>query len=229
MEAFSTSQFHREKSDGPSINVPKYLDNGNPDPVDSDGREVEPIIEVNPDKPTTEFRSRFTDCMEMGADVETVTRYLDNHPDWFRRCAYPMEATPIGQNGYGLSLGKFGALGYDVEPRIGLDLLPGDAGVYRIQTIAVPGYTSVGYDVDFQAELSLNAVQTQGVAMTHVEWVLDLGVEIEFPRFIRALPRNMVQGTGDRLLREIVRQISRRLTRKVQEDFHASLGLTLPK
>jgi hypothetical protein len=37
-----------------------------------------------------------------------------------------------------------------------------------------------------------------------------------------------VQSTGDRLLNQIVRQVSRRLTRKVQEDFHQSLGIELP-
>jgi hypothetical protein len=42
------------------------------------------------------------------------------------------------------------------------------------------------------------------------------------------LPEGLVQTSGDRLLRQIVRQVSRRLTWKVQEDFHASHGIPCP-
>jgi Protein of unknown function (DUF1997). len=45
---------------------------------------------------------------------------------------------------------------------------------------------------------------------------------------ITMLPDGLVQSSGDRLLRQIVRQISRRLTWKVQEDFHGSHGLVCP-
>lgn len=189
----------------------------------------------------TEFRSRFTDCMEMYAEPAQVALYLDNHQEWFRRCAHPMQTEPIGQNGYALGLGKFGALGYDIEPQIGLDLLPQDEGIYRIRTVEVPDYHPQGYEVDFQAALELKPLALEGMdeaqivqeaqalgMMTRVEWVLDLGVHLQFPRFIRALPQALIKTTGDRLLYEIVRQISRRLTRKVQEDFHRSLGLPMP-
>lgn len=192
----------------------------------------------------TEFRSQFTDCMEMFADAATVANYLDNHPEWFRRCAHPMQADPIGQTGYALGLGKFGALGYDVEPKIGLDLLPQEARVYRIRTIPVPDYKPVGYDVDFQAALALQEpssevlhkilgqmtteARTKVSSITRVEWVLNLGVYIHFPRFIQMLPKPLIQTTGDRLVAQIVRQVSRRLTRKVQKDFHDTHGLPLP-
>lgn len=185
-------------------------------------------------KPATEFRSTFTDCMEMYANAAKVAEYLDGHHSWFRRCAAPMEAESIGETGYALSLGQFGSLGYHIEPKIGLNLLPQDEGIYRIRTIEVPDYQPVGYDVDFQASLELNEHEPddeklQVDCLTRVEWTLDLGVSIEFPRFIRALPGNMVKGTGDRLLTQIVRQISRRLTHKVQEDFHTSMGLPSPR
>ncbi len=233
MSISSTSEFPLENPQA-ALNVPDYVDNGlvsNAGALNA-GFEVEQTVGNDDAKPSTEFRSQFTDCMEMCADVAVVAEYLDNHQDWFRRCASPMGTNPLGDNGYALSLGKHGALGYAVEPQIGLDLLPQDGGVYRIRTIEVPGYEPAGYDVDFQAALELNAVDPTeaGIAaMTHVEWVLDLGVTIEFPRFIQILPQNLIQNTGDRLLRQIVRQISRRLTRKVQEDFHSKFNLPMPK
>jgi hypothetical protein len=65
--------------------------------------------------------------------------------------------------------------------------------------------------------------------VTRVEWVLDLQVQVQFPRFIYALPKPMVQTTGDRLLNQIVRQVSRRLTHKVQEDFQTTMGIQFPR
>lgn len=200
-------------------------------------------IETNNDDASTEmsneptwFQTHFVGCMEMYADAQTVSKYFDAHEGWFRRCAHPMKADPLGENGYALTIGKFGALGYEVEPKIGLHLLPQKDGVYLIETIPVPDYTPPGYEVDFKAAQGLlecpadysgvKLSQTQGLpkVMTRVEWHLDLQVGVWFPKFIQALPQSLIQKTGDRLLAQIVKQVSRRLTYKVQEDFHSSLG-----
>ena len=187
------------------------------------------------------FQGYYASCMEMWADAATVEAYLNVHGDWFRRCASPMTAEPLGENGYALTIGKFGALGYDIEPKIGLHLLPQDAaGVYRIETIPIPDYVALGYDVDFQAALHLvesatadqqGILPTPGLSdrMTQVVWDLHLDVAIHFPRFIHALPQHLIQSTGDRLLNQIVRQVSRCLTHKVQEDFHHTRDLPFPK
>lgn len=192
-------------------------------------------------QPVTKFQSQFVDCMEMYTDAATVARYLDHHEEWFRRCALPMVAEPLGATGYVIVIGKFGSMGFEIEPKIGLNLLPSDAGVYRIETLPVPNYTPVGYDVDFRAAMELveHALtdadgEFEGNAdrpnrITRVQWQLDLTVSIHFPKFIQALPNTLVQGTGDQLLKQIVRQMSRRLMHKVQEDFHGSNRLPMPK
>lgn len=176
----------------------------------------------------TRFQSRYVDFMEMGADFATVAHYLDSHQEWFRRCSHPMQVEPIGPNGYALIIGRYGAFGYEVEPRVGLDLLPQQAGVYQIETIPVPNTPYQGYDVDFKATMTLVQAAAQSQPLTRVEWQLDLAVTIQFPRFIQALPRQIIQNTGDRLLHQIVRQVSRRLTYKVLDDFHGSLNLPMP-
>jgi len=192
-------------------------------------------------KEPTQFVSQFVDSMDMYADMLTVSRYLDVHREWFRRCAQPMTAEAIGENSYALVIGKYGSFGYEVEPKIGLNLLPQDEGVYRIETIPVPGYTPVGYDVDFRAAMELVEITPQlfqetdrEVAafpekVTRVQWKLDLTVFIQFPRFIHALPKSLIQSTGDRVLSQVVRQVSGRLTRKVLEDFHTTHNLPIPK
>ncbi|WP_427161346.1 DUF1997 domain-containing protein [Aliinostoc sp. HNIBRCY26] len=174
----------------------------------------------------TKFYGHYADCMEMYAPASTVGEYLNTHASWFCRCAEPMKVQPLGENGYALTIGKFGAFGYEVEPKIGLELLPPENGVYRIRTIPIPDYQAPGYDVDYQAALQFKEDESE---VTRVEWELDLVVCIHFPRFIQRLPKSLIQSTGDRLLNQIVRQVSRRLTRKVQEDFHNSFGVPLPK
>jgi Protein of unknown function (DUF1997) len=194
----------------------------------------EPTIDI-PQFDPVRFHGQFSDCMVMYADAATIAEYLSQHSGWFCRCAHPMTVLPLDENGYALTIGKFSSFGYEVEPKIGLVLLPPDRGIYPIKTIPVPDYTPPGYDVDFNAAMQL--LETPDAprmdnwtgAITRVEWELDLVVAIAFPRFIYRLPMSLIQSTGDRLLRQIVRQVSRRLTRKVQQDFHTSLGLPIPK
>ena len=182
---------------------------------------------------SSSFQSQFAGRMELHADPQQVAQYLDAHQGWFCRCAQPMKAEPLGENGYALSVGRYGSLGYELEPRIGLVLLPEEQGVYRIQTTSVPGCEAQNYQVDFQAALelvdstSLDPAPTPPPELTRVEWHLNLGVTIQFPRFIYKLPQSLIQQTGDRLLRQIVRQVSQRLTTRVQDDFHTYLGQQL--
>lgn len=179
------------------------------------------------------YRSTFSDRMDMRADVRTVAAYLDRHEGWFRRCAAPMEVEAIGPQAYALTLGRFGNFGFEVEPTTGLRLLPQQQGTYAIETVSLPDPDpdlAQLYDVDFQASLNLVREQcnSSDCHQTWVSWSLDLTVWIALPRVITLLPDGLVQLSGDHLLRQIVRQISRRLTWKVQEDFHASHGLACP-
>ncbi len=185
------------------------------------------------------FQGQFAECMEMYASAQTVAEYLNAHQGWFCRCAQPMNVELIGENGYALTIGRFGAFGYDVEPKVGLELLQPNQGVYRIKTLAVPDYVAPGYDVDFQSVMQLVEKPLDASthklksgqlvqSMTRVEWQLNLVVAVQFPKFIQRLPKSLVQSTGDRLLNQIVRQVSRRLTHKVQQDFHQSLNIPFP-
>ena len=169
--------------------------------------------------------------MEMRSSPAVVSSYLDRHDDWFRRCAAPMEVEALDAQTYVLTLGKFGNFGFEVEPTIALRLLPGHQGTYAIETVTLPAVDpalAALYDVDFQADLNLINDVDQGLPATWVRWELDLSIWISLPKVITMLPDGLVQSSGDRLLRQIVRQISRRLTWKVQEDFHGTRGLTCP-
>jgi Protein of unknown function (DUF1997) len=175
------------------------------------------------------FSYHFTDAMLMGSDIRTVGKYLDAHQGWFTRCAHPMNVDAIGKNGYALTIGKFNSFGYMIEPKVGLELLPQASGIYQIRTIDIPNYTPPGYEVSFNAQMRLVEIVDGNQLGTKVDWDLELSVYIQFPKFIHKLPTGVIQGTGDKLLKQIVSRVSRRLTHKVQQDFHGNLGLRMPR
>jgi hypothetical protein len=177
----------------------------------------------------TRFANSFADTMAMNADVKTVAQYLDQHQDWFIRCAQPMQVESLSRDGYAITIGRFNSFGYVVEPKVGLELLPQQANCYPIKTIEIPDYQPPGYEVDFNAKMSLVEVVKDDQLFTQVDWTLDLAVYIQFPKFIHKLPQSMIQKTGDKLLQQIVRQVSKRLTLKVQKDFHGNAGIPMIK
>jgi hypothetical protein len=191
------------------------------------------------------FEGYFEGCMEMYSDVDTVANYFNAHEGWFARCAQPMKTQPLGNNGYVLVVGRFGSFGYEVEPKIAVVLQPPVERLYLMHTIPVPDAEPAGYDVNYQASMELTEIPISASEfaiksfarqsssqlpplITRVEWQLELTVTVQFPKFIYKLPTSLIQTTGDRALGQIVRQISPRLTHKVQKDFHSRHQLPIP-
>lgn len=185
------------------------------------------------------FQGCFGGCMDMYSDIQTVADYLNAHEGWFCRCAQPMIVEPIDDRGYTLIIGRFGSFGYEIEPKIAVVLQPPIDRLYLMHTIPVPEYKDYGYDVNYQAAMELEEVSSELLrskpksgsvpsTITKVKWQLDLKVTVDFPKFIHKLPSSIVQCTGDRALAQIVRQVSPRLTYKVQKDFHSRLNLPVP-
>jgi hypothetical protein len=204
-----------------------------PKPKSSKGKEKE--------RPFGQFRNQYLGYMDLYGDAETVKNYLNTHQVWFRRCAHPLKAEPLGNSGYVLEIFAIGAFGFTVQPKIGLNLLPEDQltenlSAFRIETIPIPDLPSQGYEVDFQAVLELMPKSSVTVSLpkgakdlTSVEWQLDLVVTLQFPKFIEIMSRQLIEKTGDAILAAAVRQISRNLTAKVQADFHSTIGFPKKK
>lgn len=59
-----------------------------------------------------------------------------------------MKVEFFGENGYDLLVGKFGFFGYQLEVRVGLELVLFDfIGIYRIRDIKVLNYIVFGYEI----------------------------------------------------------------------------------
>jgi hypothetical protein len=219
-----------------------------PQPDDFSGHELLTVTEATSKAETkvAHFQTHFAGCMEMYSDRQTVADYLEQHEGWFCRCAEPMKTEPLGNNGYVLAVGRYGAFGCDVEPKMAVVLEPPVGGVYLMHSIPLENEPDLGYEVDYHASMLLNEMASESAAsgrekafnqqglsqipdvITQVTWELQMDVRVRFPKLIAKLPGTLVQTTGDRLLSEIVRQISPRLTYKVQQDFHSRLGLPMP-
>jgi hypothetical protein len=65
--------------------------------------------------------------------------------------------------------------------------------------------------------------------ITCIEWDLNLTVSLHFPAFIKKLAADMIQKTGDSVLGFIVQRVSKSLTAKVQDDFHKTHEIKVPK
>ena len=194
------------------------------------------------------FQVAYTGSMDMYSDADTVADYLNAHEGWFYRCAQPMKVEPLNDNGYVLTVGRFGSLGYEVEPKIAVVLNPTVNRVYTMETIPVPNYNPPGYEVNYQASMELQETigeylhkkaianhifkakpaRTTTAKITQINWTMNLAVTVLFPKFIYKLSPSFIQSTGDRFLGQIVRQISPRLTYKVQQDFHNRYDLPVP-
>jgi hypothetical protein len=212
---------------------------------DSDRAQKENALD-GADAKAIHFQTHFEGSMEMYSDGDTVAEFLQSHEGWFCRCAQPMKVEPYTENGYILTVGRFGALGFDVEPKIAVVLEPPQEGQYFMHTIPLPDPTFLGYEVDYQAVMTLIEVsrdqageglekvyRKQGIDelpenITKVQWQLNMDVAVFFPKYIHKLPQSLIRKTGDRLLAEIIRQVSPRLTFKVQQDFHEGMKLPLP-
>jgi hypothetical protein len=206
---------------------------------------VSESVENTLDERAIAFHTGFIGSMDMYGDKAAVSRYLDAHEGWFCRCAEPMKTYPIGNNGYVMTVGRYGAFGYEVEPKIAVVLDPPVDGVYYTRSIPIPDEPFLGYSVDYKAVMKLHEIpareaggelqkifQQHGTeipeTITRVTWELQMEVAVRFPKFIYKISRSILQKTGDKLLAQIVRQVSPRLTHKVQQDFHSALNLPLP-
>lgn len=191
------------------------------------------------------FTTAFQGYMEMFNPPEIVGQYLDEHNQWFPECAQPMRAEAMGNNGYTLIIGRFGSFGYEVEPKMNVVFEVTPEQKYLMYSVELPEKQNLGYTVQYEAAMELNTipldassanskhypkniVQSLPSEVTQVNWNLHLNVGVWFPKFIHRLPISAIQSTGDRLLSQIVRQVSPSLTLKIQKNFHDRLNLPIP-
>lgn len=192
------------------------------------------------------FSTQFRGSVDMYGEPKVVTEYLNDHQGWFVRCALPMKAEPFGDNGYTLIIGRYGAFGYEVEPQMSVILEPPHSGRYAMYSVPNPDFNHEGYEVNYHSQMEIvgiqlsamdesisevgqqNSIDSVSKEFTRINWQLDLQVKVRFPQFIYKFPHQLIQKTGDNLLIQIIKQVSPRLSFKIQKDFHSRFNLPFP-
>lgn len=192
------------------------------------------------------FKTCLEGMMDMYSHRENVAYYLNDHGGWFVRCASPMKAEPFGQNGYTLTIGNYASLGYKVQPKMSVVFDAYQHNSYLMYSVNNPEFNNETYEIDYKSIMTIEEYQSLEVVpnihklyqqhgiddipeiITRINWKLDLEVKVKFPQFIYKLPNSLITKTGDRLLEQIVKQISPRLSYKVQKDFHSRFNIPIP-
>ncbi len=145
----------------------------------------------------------------------------------------------IGQH-YRLQFFKIGGLGFELEPSFGVRIWQESESVFRLSSIELPSDEGLPYSVNCEAyfeleELNLSPdpnsnsnpnskVPNTQDPVTRVHWRLELNISMTLPRFLQALPRQMVYGVGSNVVCRVTRTMSDRLTQNVCQDFYRLIG-----
>ncbi|WP_408648793.1 protein kinase domain-containing protein [Tumidithrix elongata] len=171
------------------------------------------------------FRNYSSGTILLKGDMESVSKYIENHPQWLPQCILPLKARAIGANAYSLNIGKIGALGYEIDPTVNLYMTQDGRSNYQIKTQPIPAKDPNGYEVSFHSKIKLVEHPTRKPKnkTTRIEWDLTLIAKLDFPMFVMILPTSLVQRTGDAILNQVVKQVSDSFSEKISQDFHRFL------
>ncbi len=183
-----------------------------------------------------------------------LAHYLQQHQSWVARCFKPLKVealdpapasdveanaevgAEIGQR-YRLQFFKIGGLGFELEPSFGVRIWQESENLFRLSSIELPSDEGLPYTVNCEAyfeleELNLSPDSNSNSSanpnskdpVTRVHWRLELNISMILPRFLQALPRQMVYGVGSNVVCRVTRTMSDRLTQNVCQDFYRSIG-----
>lgn len=178
--------------------------------------------------------------MGLCAPAAMAAAYLDAHSDWLAPCVQPMRAEPLGAQGYLLTIGRFDAFGYRVEPQMAVVFESPQVGLYQFYNVPLTDQPPEPlYKIHYQAAMQLQETNAAAVAwgasnrviapiVTRVDWYLNLTVTWQLPRLMAHVPRDWTQNLGETGLAQILQQMTPRLTQAVQQDFHQRHALLMP-
>jgi hypothetical protein len=174
--------------------------------------------------------------VDLQTDLPRLADYLQNHRDWIDHCFKPLKVEALSANTYKLQFFRIGGLGFELEPCFGVKIWADEGNIFRLSSIELPSDAHLPYKVDCQSyfrleELSRSEGQDQPdqkedshPTLTRVHWDLQLCIQMELPGFLLALPRNLVHRVGTKVVVQVTRSMSDRLTHNVCTDFYKSIG-----
>ncbi|MDX2273148.1 MAG: DUF1997 domain-containing protein [Cyanobacteriota bacterium] len=164
--------------------------------------------------------------VDLDTDVQALAHYLNHHQSWIHHCFKPLQVEALSEDTYRLQFFRIGGMGFELEPCFGVKIWPEDQQVFRLSSIELPSDAELPYKVDCQSYFQLEALPDAGnsAPQTRVHWDLKLRIGMELPGFLLALPRKLVHKVGSRVVNQVTRSMSDRLTHNVCTDFYKSIN-----
>jgi len=162
--------------------------------------------------------------VDLETSVEDLADYLRHHQSWIHRCFKPLTVQPLGGADYRLQFFRIGGLGFELEPHFAITIWEDPQHCFRLSSLDLPEDEPLPYRVDCQATFRIEERVQEPTAITRVYWGLILKVDIELPGFLQALSRPLVQKVGIKVVNQVTRSMSDRLTHNVCTDFYRSVG-----
>ncbi|GAB4218538.1 MAG: DUF1997 domain-containing protein [Synechococcales cyanobacterium] len=162
--------------------------------------------------------------VDLETPVEDLADYLRHHQEWIHRCFKPLKVNPLGEGNYRLHFFRIGGLGFELEPHFAISIWEEPLHQFRLDSLDLPEDEPLPYHVDCQATFRIEQLPDTDRPITRVFWGLVLKIDIELPGFLQVLSRSLVQKVGIKVVNQVTRSMSDRLTHNVCTDFYRSVG-----
>ncbi len=164
--------------------------------------------------------------VDLQTDRFTLAHYLHHHAEWIERCFKPLKVFPLSPETYKLQFFRIGGLGFELEPCFGIKIWPEQNSVFRLSSIELPEEEGLPYSVDCLSYFRLEELDPEPLQepLTRVHWDLKLDIWMQLPGFLQALPYSLVYRVGARVVNQVTRSMSDRLTHNVCTDFYRSVN-----
>jgi len=162
--------------------------------------------------------------VDLETPVEDLAKYLRHHHQWIHRCFKPLTVQPLGGADYRLQFFRIGGLGFELEPHFAITIWEEPQHCFRLASLNLPEDQSLPYRVDCQATFRIEQLALDPTPIARVYWGLLLKIDIELPGFLQVLSRSLVQKVGIKVVNQVTRSMSDRLTHNVCTDFYRSVG-----
>lgn len=163
--------------------------------------------------------------VDLETDRLTLAHYLHDHAEWIERCFKPLKVFPLSPETYKLQFFRIGGLGFELEPCFGVKIWPEQDSVFWLSSIDLPEEEGLPYSVDCLSYFRLEELDLDSHhgPLTRVHWDLKLDIWMQLPGFLQALPYPLVYRVGARVVNQVTRSMSDRLTHNVCTDFYRSV------
>ncbi len=170
--------------------------------------------------------------VDLETDQATLADYLTQHSRWIERCFKPLQVYPLAADAYKLQFFRIGGLGFELEPCFGVQIWSEGDSLFRLGSIELPSDEGLPYRVQCQSSFRLEEIspttrkdpKRQAPIVTRVHWHLYLNIHMDLPGFLQALPYSLVHRVGSKVVQQVTRNMSDRLTHNVCSDFYRWIG-----